>query len=153
MRNSRFLEEVTLSAWPALQTVFVDGWVVRFSNGFGRRANSVNPLFHSVRSFEENLAECEALEAFRLRSDNLYERVRALFFLYAIHRFHLPARPELNPGGRIPFAGYEQFQRSNTLAPEPPDISDSCTLKLVVCSGSSLSGSFRSLRINLPLPP
>jgi ribosomal protein S18 acetylase RimI-like enzyme len=63
--NARFLEEVSLSAWPALQTVFVDGWVVRFSNGFGRRANSVNPLFYSSRSFEENLAECEALYARR----------------------------------------------------------------------------------------
>src|SRR4030095_2755868 len=60
-------------------------------------------------SFEELLAECAALEAFRDQSENLYERVRALFFLYAIHRFHLPARPELKPGGRIPFQGYEQL--------------------------------------------
>ena len=37
------------------------------------------------------LAESAALDAFRRSSDNLYERVRALFFLYAIHRFHLPA--------------------------------------------------------------
>ena len=65
MPNTRFLEEVSLSAWPALQTVLVDGWVVRFSNGFGRRANSVNPLYPSVRSFEANLAECEALYARR----------------------------------------------------------------------------------------
>jgi ribosomal protein S18 acetylase RimI-like enzyme len=63
--NARLLEEISLSAWPALQTVFVDGWVVRFSNGFGRRANSVNPLYHSTRSVEENLAECEALYARR----------------------------------------------------------------------------------------
>jgi UTP--glucose-1-phosphate uridylyltransferase len=34
------------------------------------------------------LAECAALDGFRRASDNLYERVRALFFLYAIHRFH-----------------------------------------------------------------
>ena len=65
MLNARFLEEISLSAWPALQTVLVDGWVVRFSNGFGRRANSVNPLYYSTRSVEENLAECEALYAHR----------------------------------------------------------------------------------------
>ena len=65
MTNARYLEEVSLSAWPALQTVFVDGWVARFSNGFGRRANSVNPLFHSARPVEQNLAECEALYAHR----------------------------------------------------------------------------------------
>ena len=38
------------------------------------------------------LAECEELERFRRSSDNLYERVRALFFLYAIHRYHLPLK-------------------------------------------------------------
>ena len=46
-------------------------------------------------SFPELLAECGALDLFRRESDNLYERVRALFFLYAIHRFHLPARSEM----------------------------------------------------------
>ena len=40
----------------------------------------------------ELLAECQALDRFRRSSDNLYERVRALFFLYAIHRFHIPPR-------------------------------------------------------------
>jgi len=65
------------------------------------------------------LAECAELDAFRRRADNLYERVRALFFLYAIHRFHLPAKlsspsPISNlqsptPSGLIPFPGYEQL--------------------------------------------
>ena len=45
-------------------------------------------------SFDALLAECEGLDAFRRSSENLYERVRALFFLYAIHRFHLPTRVE-----------------------------------------------------------
>jgi hypothetical protein len=55
---------------------------------------------------EELQAQCEALEAFRHASDNLYERVRACFFLYAIHRFHLPAKPGYPINGRIPFEGY-----------------------------------------------
>ncbi len=62
------------------------------------------------------LEECAALEAFRRRSENLYERVRALFFLYAIHRFHLPDRLRAAGGesarlgrGLIPFAGYEHL--------------------------------------------
>ena len=60
-------------------------------------------------SFSALLAECAALDAFRRQSENLYERVRALFFLYAIHRFHLPERVELKAGGQIPFHGYEQL--------------------------------------------
>lgn len=54
------------------------------------------------------LAACADLDAFRRRSDNLYERVRALFFLYAIYRFHLPPRlpPAARPGeGLVPAAG------------------------------------------------
>jgi hypothetical protein len=60
----------------------------------------------SQASMTELLAECAALESFRNGCDNLYERVRACFFLYAIHRFHLPARPELPVGGRLPFESY-----------------------------------------------
>ena len=63
----------------------------------------------AAASLEELLAECDALEAFRRSSQNLYERVRALFFLYAIHRFHLPTRAELTMGGLIPFHGYEHL--------------------------------------------
>src|SRR5260221_14159495 len=72
------------------------------------RNRSLDGLCASA-SFDALLGECEALEAFRQRSENLYERVRALFFLYAIHRFHLPARSELRSGGQIPFHGYEQL--------------------------------------------
>src|SRR5258706_1065674 len=60
-------------------------------------------------SFSALLEECAALDTFRRQSENLYERVRALFFLYAIHRFHLPERVELKTGGQIPFSGYGQF--------------------------------------------
>ena len=64
-------------------------------------------------SVEELWQQCAALESFRARSENLYERVRALFFLYAIHRFHLPQKLVASArtsgyGARslIPFAGY-----------------------------------------------
>ena len=43
-------------------------------------------------SAAELVAACGELDAFRRSSENLYERVRALFFLYAIHRFHLPGK-------------------------------------------------------------
>ncbi|HEV7404490.1 MAG TPA: UTP--glucose-1-phosphate uridylyltransferase [Chthoniobacteraceae bacterium] len=60
-------------------------------------------------SFVDLLDETHALEQFRKQQENLYERVRALFFLYAIHRFHLLDKPELPAGGHVPFHGYEQF--------------------------------------------
>ena len=67
-------------------------------------------------SVESLLGSCQELDAFRRRSENLYERVRALFFLYAIHRFHLPATlgtrdARREASARIPFKGYEHLLR------------------------------------------
>ena len=62
--------------------------------------------FAKGASFAELLKECEALESFRHHSENLYERVRACFFLYAIYRFHLPNKPELPLSGRLPYDSY-----------------------------------------------
>ena len=52
------------------------------------------------------LEECEALDEFRRVSANLYEQVRALFFLYAIHRFHIPCKAPRALSARIPHAGH-----------------------------------------------
>jgi hypothetical protein len=64
-------------------------------------------------SLEQFLEQCTALDAFRRRSENLYEKVRALFFLYAIHRFHIPATLNYatrnTQHGLIPFKGYEHL--------------------------------------------
>jgi hypothetical protein len=55
------------------------------------------------------LEQCADLDDFRHASPNLYERVRALFFLYAIHRFYLPLKPDLAAAGLLPFKGYEHL--------------------------------------------
>ncbi|MBM3955298.1 MAG: UTP--glucose-1-phosphate uridylyltransferase [Planctomycetes bacterium] len=55
------------------------------------------------------LAEAEALDDFRRTSPNLYHRVRALFFLYAIHRFHLPPLLLGRGAGLVPHAGHEHL--------------------------------------------
>ncbi len=62
--------------------------------------------FCRTASLADLLAECAALEHLRRDSDNLYERVRALFFLYAIHRFHLPFKTGVKTKGLIPFEGH-----------------------------------------------
>src|SRR3954469_8550165 len=69
------------------------------------------PLAAACRElgYRQLLAERDTLDRFRRESPNLYDRVRALFFLYAINRFHLPVRPELAPAGRIPSAGVDRL--------------------------------------------
>ncbi len=65
--------------------------------------------FCRTASLVDLQAECQALDQFRRQNDNLYQRVRALFFLYAIHRFHLPQKEGMQSKGFIPFAGYSNL--------------------------------------------
>lgn len=52
------------------------------------------------------LRAAEELEGFRRGADNLYERVRATLFLYAIHRFHTSDHPAFPATGPVPYDGF-----------------------------------------------
>ena len=71
--------------------------------------NRALDAFCRTASVDQLVCECEELERFRKQSSNLYEKVRALFFLYAIHRFHLPFKSGMTVGGFIPFEGYQNL--------------------------------------------
>lgn len=58
------------------------------------------------RDAEALWKSCCALNAFRRSASNLYEKVRALFFLYAICRFFLPPLLAGRPAGRISAAAH-----------------------------------------------
>lgn len=60
-------------------------------------------------SIGELLDHAGVLDAFRRRQSNLYHRVRALFFLQSIYRYHLPKRLPVDDAGLIPFDGYEHL--------------------------------------------
>jgi ribosomal protein S18 acetylase RimI-like enzyme len=83
------VEEACLNAWPALRQVLLHGWVLRFSEGLTRRANSANPL-GADRGIDALIPACEALyrrqllpTIFRLPSiiePDLDERLDALSY-------------------------------------------------------------------------
>lgn len=55
----QLIEELSINAWPALNTKIYDGWVLRFANGYTKRSNSVNPLYHSNLPLFEKIRYCE----------------------------------------------------------------------------------------------
>ena len=66
-------------------------------------------FFCKNASLETLLDETLALEKFRKQESNLYNRVRALFFLYAIHRFYISIQHKISTLGLIPYPAYEHL--------------------------------------------
>lgn len=59
------VEEACLNAWPALRQAQFAGWVLRFSGGLTRRANSANPLGVERADPDALIAGCEAFYRFQ----------------------------------------------------------------------------------------
>ena len=57
----RRIEEAALNSWPALQQMLFDGWVIRFADGYTKRANSATPVYPSTLALPEKTAFCEEL--------------------------------------------------------------------------------------------
>ncbi len=55
------VEEVCLNAWPALQEIHYDGWLIRLADGHTRRVNSVNVLREGLLPIGRKVAYCEAV--------------------------------------------------------------------------------------------
>lgn len=83
-------------------------WAIITATDPSIRNRSLDSFCRSATT-SQLLSETADLDQRRRTSQNLYERVRSLFFLYAIHRFHLPGRPEVAGRAHIPYAGYEKL--------------------------------------------
>lgn len=57
----RTIEEISLNAWPCLQQILFDGWILRFAEGYTKRANSVNPIYPSLQGLEDKIKRCEQI--------------------------------------------------------------------------------------------
>ena len=72
------------------------------------RNQSLDSICRGGRT-DQLVAHTAALDHFRRHQDNLYCRVRALFFLSAIYRYYLPPSLPPDQSGLIPYDGYDQL--------------------------------------------
>ncbi|WP_082631317.1 GNAT family N-acetyltransferase [Gracilibacillus massiliensis] len=55
------IEELSMNALPSIQTILLDGWILRYSNGYAKRANSVNPLYSSTENVAKKIKNVEQI--------------------------------------------------------------------------------------------
>lgn len=55
----RTIETLSYKALPALERRYYDGWLIRYANGYTKRANSVNPIYASDIDIDLKLSQCE----------------------------------------------------------------------------------------------
>ena len=70
MNNNQIqtIEELSLNSLPCLQQIIDDGWVLRFAEGYTKRANSVTPLYPSQEELTPKIRRCEAIyQGFNLK--------------------------------------------------------------------------------------
>lgn len=57
----RNIELMLMRTWPALEERIYDGWVLRFSKGYTKRSNCINPLYESYFDLEEKFKYCKKI--------------------------------------------------------------------------------------------
>ncbi|BBI35522.1 GNAT family N-acetyltransferase [Cohnella abietis] len=59
--DNKFIEELSLNNWQPLSTLLYDGWVLRFANGYTKRANSINSIHYSTYDLNLKIKQCEKI--------------------------------------------------------------------------------------------
>lgn len=93
-------EEAFLTSWPALRLALYDGWLLRFSGGYTKRANSVQALYGSSLDLETKIDHCEAAY-----------RAHDLPVLFRVTPYTQPASLDAALAAR----GYTRYDRSLVL--------------------------------------
>jgi GNAT superfamily N-acetyltransferase len=58
---SKAIEELSLNNWQPLSTLLYDGWVLRLSGGYTKRANSISPIHYSTLDLNVKIETCEKI--------------------------------------------------------------------------------------------
>lgn len=97
------IEEISLNTWPALQSVLMEGWVLRTAAGYTKRSNSVNPLY-GPETFGDEL---DLLQKIRLAEQ--YYEAAGLDCIFKITPYATPSGLD----GVLAGLGYDIVQPSS----------------------------------------
>lgn len=150
----RLFEELSINAWPSLQTCCYDGWLLRFAKGYTRRANSVYPLYDSSIDLNQKIQHCEWM----------YERFgQSAIFKLTSAKTHLELDRTLDASGYVEAAPSKVLLLDDLSAVPAPEFPEATLLSAVAPSWIenfvALSGTDRAnipamtvMLSNVPLP-
>lgn len=127
----RQLERTMSRAWPAFEEADYDDWVLRFANGYTKRANSVNPHFGSSLPLVAKIAHCDA--AYRQRG------------LATIFRLTPFSQPE-NLDDTLAELGYETLDPTLVMTCSLDGVSGEETGRELIVSSEEWFSAFDGLR-------
>jgi hypothetical protein len=111
----------------------------------GEERNASLDSYCRNASLAELLEECGTLDEFRRNSNNLYQRVRSLFFLHAIHRFYIPHFPKTDRSANIPFNGYQDLLERRFEEAISSFLTEQCQNGPSASISSALAAGYKSL--------
>jgi N-acetylglutamate synthase len=79
--DNKFIEELSLNNWQPLSTLLYDGWVLRFADGYTKRANSINPIHYSTCELNYKIEACEKIYS----ENNLHTTYKITPFVHPIN--------------------------------------------------------------------
>lgn len=59
--KAKWIEELSLNHWQPLSTLLYDGWLLRFADGYTKRANSISPILYTTHDTVEKIERCESV--------------------------------------------------------------------------------------------
>jgi len=96
----RRIEELSLNAWPSLKSSVYDGWLLRSSEGYTKRANSINMLYAPHLAIQEKMAYVKT-----------YYRDRNLPTIYKI----IPELGHATIDATLAASGYERIDTTHVM--------------------------------------
>jgi len=127
----RQLERMMFRAWPSFEADDYDGWVLRYADGYTKRANSVNPHFGSSLPLAAKIAHCES-----------YYRERGLPTIFRLTPFSQPEDLD----NALAKLGYETLDPTLVMTCSLDAVPGEETGSRVVVSGDEWFSIFDELR-------
>lgn len=144
----KFIEEMSLQSWPALEQIELDGWLLRFAGGYTKRSNSVSPLYVGSMADSQDTDDTQDIEE-KIKQCEQYYQQAGLPTVFKITPYTEPSNLDAMLQGR----GYIQKELSRVQSMDMAGLSPLSLLKTGDSHSQSLDAAECQVTISEELNP